>query len=91
MKIVVVIFLAALTGYITLCITVHEIRINYWQNTDTKLGTISHVGVAMFLWCILITMLGIIPKEHGFKAYLVVMFAVVVAWIGYFIDRTSQR
>lgn len=77
MGMVVAIILALLTAYMTLCITVHEIRINYWKGTETKLGTISH--------------LGIVPNEHGFKLYLVVMLAFVVATIGYFIDRQRDQ
>lgn len=45
----------------------------------------------MFLWCILINILGIIPKEYGFNVYLVVMLASIVAMLGYFIDRQHEQ
>jgi hypothetical protein len=85
------IIVGALIVYTTLCIWVPEIRVFYWRGAGgPKFGTLSYIGFAMFFWSAWIAHLEIIPEEHRFKAYLVVLLIFVVALIGYLIDQSSQ-
>jgi hypothetical protein len=75
--------------YSALSIGIPEIRI-YWKGTDTRLGFVSSVGLAMFFWCPMVVAaainLGIISSRFTFTAYLLGLVALVVSGAGYLMD-----
>jgi uncharacterized membrane protein len=75
--------------YCALCIWIPEIRLFGWRYSGTKFGTVSYVGLAVFLWSPALAITGLISKENRFVLCFVMFFAGLVTVIGYFTDRND--
>jgi hypothetical protein len=78
--------------YTALCVGIPEIRM-YWKGSDTKMGMVSCLGVAMFFWIpasvLLGESMGLILDAYKFAGFLLCVLGLVVAGVGYFIDIST--
>ena len=79
-----IVFWSLSASYCLFCIFVPDIRIIYWRGTDVKMGTISYIGIVLFLWSPLFLALGIVPAAFGFLMYLLGLIGLGISVIGYF-------
>lgn len=78
-----IVFWSLLASYCLFCVFVPDIRIIYWKGTDVKMGTISYIGIVLFLWSPLLLALGIIPEGFAFLMYPLALIGLGVSFIGY--------
>lgn len=79
-------------AYAALCVGIPEIRM-YWKGSNTKMGLVSCLGVAMFFWSPAFVLLGesmgLISGAYKFAGFLLCLLGLVVAGVGYFIDIST--
>ena len=78
--------------YSALCVGIPEIRFFRWRGSDTKLGTVTYIGLALFLWTPALVITGLISKESAyfFLVVLLVLLAFLLMSIGYFMDISER-
>jgi len=82
-------------AYTALCIGIPEIRI-YWKGTKTKLGTVSSVGVAWFIWGFSLEIIGdrafgIVLAPGPWPYVIFVSVLAVLFTLGYLMDISEKR
>ena len=78
------------SSYCVVCIFVPEMRLLRWLGSGAKLGTLSHVCVAWFFGGPLLIVIGVIPPEYSFFMYLTMILAMLILFIGGYIDREND-
>ncbi len=86
MKSVAMAIISGVAAYFLLGVFVRDIRFIYWRQTPKKLGAISYLGVAIFLWVPVIVFSGLIEVRHPSAWYCLALLGLLISFIGYIID-----
>lgn len=78
-----------LAFYSALCIWIPEIRI-WWAGSDTRVGTLSYIGLALFFWSPVLAITGLISEKNYFVLYFVMLLAGLLTMIGYLLDASES-
>jgi hypothetical protein len=73
-------------GYTLVCVGLPDIRIFYWKGSESKMGRIAYLGLALFLWSPLLVVLRIIPHADRILLYPLMLTAFGLLTIGYRVD-----
>ncbi|MDQ4120406.1 MAG: hypothetical protein M3209_03060 [Acidobacteriota bacterium] len=81
--------------YSALCLWMPNIR-PYWKGSDIRFGTLSCIGFALFVWfpffvAVISPLIGGFDKSDAPFLFLVIVLAVVIAFIGYFVDAEDGK
>jgi hypothetical protein len=92
MKIVGIFFWLTAAVYSALCVVIREIRFFCWKGSDTKLGTVTYIGMTLFLWIPSLVITELVPKDspYSFLLFLVVLLAFFLMTVGYFMDVSDS-
>ena len=77
--------LGLFAGYTAVCIFVPEIRMD-WRWSNKRLGTLSSIGLATFVWSPTLRLMGIIPSRYGAAVYFIALLGLLIAGVGYLLD-----
>jgi hypothetical protein len=79
-----------LACYSLVCIFIPEIRVFTWFGSGFKLGTLSYVGFVWFFGSPLLIATGVLAERYATLAYVSMIFAMIVMFIGMKVDRLND-
>ena len=86
MRIILISICALIAVYCVLCIGFREIRKVSWKGTSNSLGTVTYIGISVFMWSFLLAVIGAISIEHRFLLVSLIVVAAILVMVGYFFD-----